>query len=202
MELLIFLGFSGGFWVLRTREQRQRIALLSRHLAQFDIEKLMETLLLGYMRALGEENPERQAQVWEHLRQHEERLSDQFQQFSKSFGGVWADDALISTLPISFPRSTKIWPRATFDARAAFAIHAQGISDATLQSDDLTAKERAFRLSAEMLLMQHTCHWFCRSKTVASARLLARHQTHYQQALDAVSLSTRQKYLALTKSST
>jgi hypothetical protein len=202
MELLIFLGFSGGFWVLRTREQRQRIALLSRHLAQFDIEKVMETLLLGYLRALGEDNPERQAQVWEHLRQHEERLSDQFQQFSKSFGGVWADDALISTLPISFPRSTKIWPRATFDARAAFAIHAQGISDAALSNEGLNAKERAFRLSAEMLLMQHTCHWFCRSKTVASARLLARHQTHYQQALDAVSPSTRQKYLALTKSPT
>jgi hypothetical protein len=32
---------------------------------------------------------------------------------------------------------------------------------------------------------------------VASARLLARHQTPYQQVLDAVSATTRQRYMAL-----
>ena len=40
-------------------------------------------------------------------------------------------------------------------------------------------KDRAFAILAEMLLMQHTCHWYCRSKAVASARMLARHQTSY-----------------------
>ena len=50
---------------------------------------------------------------------------------------------------------------------------------------------------AELLLMQHTCHWFCRSFVVASARLLAQHQTHYQQALAAVSPETRSAYQAL-----
>ena len=39
--------------------------------------------------------------------------------------------------------------------------------------------------------MQHTCHWFCNSKTVASARLLARHQTTYEQVLASVTPETR-----------
>ena len=32
-------------------------------------------------------------------------------------------------------------------------------------------------MSAELFLMQHTCHWYCRSRAVASARMLARHKT-------------------------
>jgi hypothetical protein len=52
-------------------------------------------------------------------------------------------------------------------------------------------------LSAELYLMQHTCHWFCKSRTVASARLLARHKTSYQQVLESVSPQTRQAYEAL-----
>jgi uncharacterized RmlC-like cupin family protein len=42
--------------------------------------------------------------------------------------------------------------------------------------------------------MQHTCHWYCKSKTVASARLLARHHTSYEQVLAAVSAETRTAY--------
>ena len=53
-------------------------------------------------------------------------------------------------------------------------------------------------MSAELFLMQHTCHWFCRSKAVASARMLARHKTSYAQLLDAVSPATRRAYRALT----
>ena len=53
-------------------------------------------------------------------------------------------------------------------------------------------------MSAERFLMQHTCHWYCKSKTVASARMLARHQTSYEQLLDAVSPETRSAYAALT----
>lgn len=30
-------------------------------------------------------------------------------------------------------------------------------------------------------MMQHTCHWYCRSKSVASARMLASHRTSYEQ---------------------
>jgi hypothetical protein len=58
-------------------------------------------------------------------------------------------------------------------------------------------KTKAFAFMAELMLMQHTCHWFCKSKTVASARLLARHRTSHADTLNAVSPETRQAYLAL-----
>jgi hypothetical protein len=48
-----------------------------------------------------------------------------------------------------------------------------------------------------MLLLQHTCHWFCRSKSLASARMLARHRTSYAQLVDAVLPQTRTDYLGL-----
>jgi hypothetical protein len=54
-------------------------------------------------------------------------------------------------------------------------------------------------MMGEMFLMQHSCHWFCRSKTIASARMLAQHQTRYEQALDAVSPETRQAYFSVVQ---
>jgi hypothetical protein len=48
-----------------------------------------------------------------------------------------------------------------------------------------------------MLLLQHSCHWFCKSKSVASARVLVRHQTPYAQVLASVSPETRRAYLDL-----
>ena len=53
-------------------------------------------------------------------------------------------------------------------------------------------------MMAELFLMQHSCHWFCKSKPVASARLILRHQTPYEQVLQSVAPDTRQAYLALT----
>jgi hypothetical protein len=58
-------------------------------------------------------------------------------------------------------------------------------------------KNKAFMLTAELFLMQHTCHWYCRSKTVASARMFARHKTTYAQLLESVSPETRKAYNAL-----
>ena len=52
-------------------------------------------------------------------------------------------------------------------------------------------------MSAELFLMQHTCHWFCKSKTVASARLMARHKTTYEQVLASVAPATRDAYQKL-----
>jgi len=46
--------------------------------------------------------------------------------------------------------------------------------------------------------MQHSCHWYCKSKAVASARLMARHKTSHAQVLDAVSPETRKAYAGLT----
>jgi len=106
-------------------------------------------------------------------------------------------DRLVSTLPIAFPLADKLFPVQTFDVRQAFKIHAQGIDAGVMNAQQLPSKDRAFLLTAELLLMQHTCHWFCRSKTVASARLLARHKTHYAKVLESVSAQTRQAYVKL-----
>ena len=63
-------------------------------------------------------------------------------------------------------------------------------------------RDKAFTLSAELFLIQHTCHWFCNSKDIASARLLMRHKTTYAQVLQAVDADTRNAYCALTGSKT
>jgi hypothetical protein len=49
-----------------------------------------------------------------------------------------------------------------------------------------------------MLLLQHTCHWICKSRAVASARMMVRHKTSYALLLQSVSPETRLAYGALT----
>ena len=60
--------------------------------------------------------------------------------------------------------------------------------------DHLDAKARAFQLSAELYLLQHSCHWFCKSRAVADARLMLRHQVNHQKVLESVSAATRYAY--------
>jgi hypothetical protein len=52
-------------------------------------------------------------------------------------------------------------------------------------------------LTAELLLFQHSCHWFCRSKVTANARMVGRHKTPHAQLLASVSAPTRTAYLQL-----
>ena len=49
-------------------------------------------------------------------------------------------------------------------------------------------------MTAELMLMQHTCHWFCKSRTVASLRLVARHKTPYEQVLQSIAPATLKAY--------
>lgn len=202
MEFLISLVLFVGFLVLKNREQRQRIALLGGVLSRFEIEKLMQTLMDGYMRALGEGGTERQSQVLAYLAAQEDKLGEQFQQFAETFSQVWADDALVSTLPIGFPWAHKIFPAATFDGRKLMQLHANALRAALARPEGdgppQQAKDRAFVVTAELMLMQHSCHWFCRSKAVASARLMAQHKTRYEQVLAAVAPATRTVYQSLT----
>jgi hypothetical protein len=197
MDLLIFAALVIGVLVLKNREQRQRIGLLGSHLSRYDIEKLMEGLTEGYLRALGEADAERQAQVWSFLDAQEVKLRDQFQTFAAEFAQEDATLTRVSKLPVALPFATTLLPAATFDLRQAFAIHAQAIADAVENRDQRSQKAKAFTLSAELFLMQHTCHWYCRSKAVASARLLARHKTPYAQVLESVAPATRTRYEAL-----
>ena len=186
--------------MLKAAEQRKRIALLASHLSQFQIERLMQTLTDGYLRALGETNPTRREQVWALLSSSEIQLGEQFTRFAQSFAQVSEQQARTSKLPLALPFATQLLPALSFDARKVFALHAQGLQQAAQNTQGLSPRDKAFTLSAELFLMQHTCHWFCKSRTVASARLLARHQTPYEKVLASVSPETRRAYLALAGS--
>ena len=197
MLIWFFILAGAAFWWFKKVDQHQRIALLGAALARFDIEKLMESLTDGYLRALGEEGAERQAQVWSYLAVQEQTLSEQFSAFSAEFAAQSAEQTRVSTLPIALPFAARWWPRGTFDAREAFALHARGIAGVIENRAGLDPKAKAFTLSAELFLMQHSCHWFCRSRAVASARLMARHKTSYAQVLKSVSGPTREAYVRL-----
>lgn len=198
MEILIpLLLLAVGFQVVKAHAQRQRIAFLGRYLSQFQIEKLMENLTQGYLRALGEDDAERRAQIWSMLGTAETELSEQFKRFAADFSKVWGDKARVSTLPIAIPYADKLFPQASFDLRLALNIHAQGIAAAAENRRNLSLRDKAFTMSAELFLMQHTCHWFCRSKAVASARMLARHHTPYRQLIESVAPETRAAYCKL-----
>ena len=186
-----------GAYAINAREQARRIALLGRHLGRFQIEKLMENLTEGYLRALGEADPERRAQVMNLLSASELELSAQFSRFVAEFSRVEEAQARVSKFAWPIPRAARLVPGATFDLRKLLAVHAHGISSAASNSAGQSVRDKAFTLSAELFLMQHSCHWFCRSRTVASARMIARHKTSYEQLLAAVSPETRRAYRAL-----
>lgn len=198
MELLVLLTLlAAGAYVVKSREQGRRIALLGSYLGKYQIEKLMENLTDGYLRALSEPDPERQTQIWRMLDAAEVTLCDQFNRFVAEFSGVDEAQTRVSRLALAIPWADRLLPDNTFDLRQALRIHANGIEQVAQNSRHLTQKNKAFTLSAELFLMQHTCHWFCRSKTVASARMLMRHKTPYAQLLESVSPETRQAYGAL-----
>ena len=186
-----------GAYLIKSREQKRRVVLLASHLGNYQIEHLMEQLTEGYLRCLGEDDQARREQIWSLLASSEQTLATQFTRFAAEFSKVDAADARVSKLPIALPFAQALLPALGFDMRQALAIHARGIADAAANHQQRTPKSKAFTLSAELFLMQHTCHWFCRSKAVASARLLARHKTSYAQVLDSVSPATRRAYGAL-----
>jgi hypothetical protein len=186
-----------GVFVLNAKQQRQRVVLLASYLGNYQIEKLMENLTEGYLRALGESDPERREQVWNLLRTTELQLSEQFTRFTADFTRVDAALARVSTLPLALPYADRWLPSASFDMRQALAIHAQGIERAVRNESGLSLRDKAYTLSAELFLMQHTCHWFCKSRAIASARLMARHKTPHAQVLASVTPATRAAYGAL-----
>ncbi len=197
MELFILALATGGLWFFNTRAQHQRIRLLAGILGQFQVEKMMETVADGYLRALGESNPERSTQVWNMLGQAEITLCAQVQAFALAFDAVDEEAARFSTLPLGLPFAAQLFARSTADLRALLHVHARGIKAVAHNTAALSQKDKAFMLTAELLLLQHSCQWYCRSKPVASARMLARHHTPHAQLLASVSAPTRRDYGAV-----
>lgn len=205
MDFLIAVLVAGFIaWSTKSRSERARVALLAAHLRAFEIESLMQTLSEGYQRALGEEDAQRRQAIWSLLEPSERRIASQLGQLAQRLGQEpaercrvlrweWPASALLQLL-------SRVWPsllqRQSFDLRALMALHAQAVARACQSS--AAPASRAFTLLAELLLLQHSCHWFCKSRQVASARLLLRHQTSYNKVLSSVDAQTRRSYQALT----
>jgi hypothetical protein len=190
-------------YVLKKQEQRQHTQLLAQHLARFQIEKLMANLMEGYLRVIGEKDAQRREQIWPVLANTESSLVSQFQRFADEFATLPAEQTRTSTLPLALPYMTRVLPSATMDVRETMKLHAQALAAARVgdAADEEERKRRAFTMTAELMLMQHTCHWFCRSRTVASMRLLARHKTAYEQVLQSVAPGTLKAYEKLMQAS-
>ena len=189
-------------YILKKQEQKQHTQLLAQHLSRFQIEKLMANLMEGYLRVIAEKDEQRRAQIWPVLANTESSLVSQFQRFADEFATLPAEQTRASTLPLALPYMTRVLPSATMDVRAAMKLHAQAMAAARVGEavDEQERKSRAFTMTAELMLMQHTCHWFCRSRTIASMRLLARHKTAYEQVLQSVSPATLKAYEKLVNS--
>ena len=188
-----------GYFTLKGRSERARIALLGSHLRRYQIEKLMEQLNHGYLRALGEPEAERRAPMWAALGEAEAQLAQQMSDFAADMSRLPPEQTRLCRF--SLPMIERWLPQSTLDLRAVLRVHADAMQAAVANHGQRSAKVRAHTLLAELMLFQHTCHWFCKSRTVASIRLLARHRTAYEQVLDAIAPATRHAYLALVKGS-
>ncbi|QNP48025.1 hypothetical protein [Diaphorobacter aerolatus] len=194
--LLVLLAATATFFI-NAKQQRQRIAVLAEHLQPFQIEKHIEALTQGYLRAMGEKDDERRLQVLALLSDSEQSLVSQFGRFAASIQKVSEPMARVTKLPVSLPFATQLMPASTFDMRRAMQIHAQGFERVARNDAGRTPRDKAFMMTAEILLMQHTCHWYCKSRSVASARMLSRNKTPHEQLVQSVSPETRSAYLAL-----
>ncbi len=193
MNLYLLAALAAFFlFQLRSREQRQRIALLAEQLRRYQIEPLMERLTEGYQRALAESDPERRQLLWQQHGASEQALADQVGRLANDCARLDAEQTRVSRIVL--PYASRWWPQSSFDFRQLLALHARGLAEATRQDLPRSPQDRAYTLLAEMLLLQHSCHWFCRSRPVASARLLARHKTRHDQVLQAVGAATREGY--------
>ena len=197
--LVVALPLLVSLHLLNRQQQQLRVHRLAALLQPLGLEKLIEQLSTGYLRALSESDPVRSEPIWNLLAESEQRFGAQLQRLAEQAGRLDPDQARISRWPVWAALAARWLPGNTFDLRGLLTIHARGVAETLRNPQGLERRAQAFRLSAEMLLLQHSCHMYCRSLGVASARLLARHQTSHAQALEATSPSTQNAYRALLK---
>ncbi|MFW8565234.1 hypothetical protein [Orrella sp. 11846] len=197
--LLLLLMVLVIFHSLRVRYQRMHVMILAKHLSAFQIEKHMESLTQGYARAIADESETRQIQILETYEQTERAISSQVQALANSFRQEPEQNAAFPATAFCIPYAERFLPALTRDFRALLAIHAAGFKTVVDNDNQWSSKDRAFHLSAELYLFQHSCHWYCKSRNVANARLMMRHQVSHQKVLDSVSPATRTAYLKWLK---
>ncbi|VFR18554.1 FIG00349859: hypothetical protein [plant metagenome] len=193
---LLLLLIIAASQLLRVQYQRARIALLGRHLARLQLEKHMETLTQGYARAIHDATESRQIQVLETLHQTERAAASQVQTLASSLREETPQSLKMGALSFCVPYAERFLPDGMLrDFQALVQIHADGLRHVVDNVENWDPKTRAFHLSAELYLLQHSCHWFCKSRGIADARLLLRHQVNHAKVLESVSHVTRTPYL-------
>lgn len=192
----ILVGAIGAFFYNRF-EQARRVQTLGTLIRPYQLEQTMEMLLTGYLRALGETDEQRRRSIWQVMEGHETLMVSQLQQLASDARTLQGPLSRVSRLPLLLPGVTAWWPKACFELAQALRIHADGITQVAHNAAGLAPRDKAFCMTAEVLLFQHTCHWYCRSRTTASARMVVRHQTSHAQALAAASPATREALLAI-----
>jgi hypothetical protein len=180
--------------VIRMRYQRGRIALLGSHLAKLQLERHMETLTQGYTRAIHEKDESRQLQVLDTFAPTERALAAGVETLAGTMQNESAPTRSMGPYSFCLPYAER-FIAGTRDFATLLRIHAVGLRHVVDNEAGWDPKTRAFHLSAELYLLQHSCHWFCKSRNVADARLLMRHQINHQKVLDSVSEGTRKAYL-------
>lgn len=196
LSFWILVGALGAFFYNRY-EQARRVLMLRAMLHPYQLEQLMQTLLEGYMRAMGEADEARRSSIRQVMEGHETLLVSQLQRLAADTASMSGPMARVSRLPLQLPGVTRWWPGACFELSQAMRIHADGVTRVAHNEAGLNPRDKAFCMSAELLLFQHTCHWYCRSRTTASTRLVAHHQTSHAQALAAASAGTRDGLMAI-----
>ncbi len=192
--MLILMMVVAGWWMLCLHYQRTHIAFLGRHLANLQLERHMESLTQGYLRAIHEPDEARQAQVLATFAATERTVAAQIQTLADAMQTESLQAASLGALPFCVPYAEYFLPTLTRDFRALLRIHADGLRQAVDNDEGWDMKTRAYHLSAELYLLQHSCHWFCKSRAVADARLMLRHQVNHQKVLESVSATTRSAY--------
>ncbi|MBN9322028.1 MAG: hypothetical protein J0H24_08145, partial [Delftia acidovorans] len=99
LAIIVFIAI----YLLKTQQQRRHTLLLAQYLGRFQIEKLMGGLIEGYLRALGENDEQRRAQIWTVLDNTEANLVEQFQRFAKEMATADPQLTRVSTLPVALP---------------------------------------------------------------------------------------------------
>lgn len=193
--LFTLLALIVAWRLLCLRYQRTHIALLGRHLADLQLERHMETLTEGYTRAIHEKDANRQLQVLETFAQTERSVAAQSRTLADALQREDAQATRMGTLLFCVPYIERWLPASTRDFRALLHVHAAGLRYVVDNEGRWDPKDRAYHLSAELYLFQHSCHWFCKSRAVADARLTLRHQVQHQKVLESVSSVTRAAYL-------
>ncbi|MDK7587679.1 hypothetical protein QP575_17815 [Alcaligenes faecalis subsp. phenolicus] len=154
----------------------------------------MKMLTAAYTRAIHEPDSARQLQILEMCAQTENALAIQVQSLSDLLQNEPVENTRVGILPFCLPYAERLLPGLTRDFRQLLQIHASGLQHVVGNVEQLDPKSRAYHVSAELYLFQHGCHWFCKSRTIADARLLARHQVTHQKVLESVCTQTRHNY--------